>query len=165
MKNENNLLEVYNLLGIEAPAQFGSEDEEERRKIAARNYANQRKRIEKQLKDAAALRAKTIQYLTWAYFIIIGVLIVSIIIQFIIIVRSTIELSAIITFIEVACISAIFPIANRIEKNASFQSQIEFVITFLPDLDPGEAIKAIDHLFQAVSNPESLKKLVVQSGK
>ena len=146
---ETNILDtVFSRLGVSEPAKLGVPNDRNQAEI---NYAERRKEVQAQLKAATLLRAQTISRLNVAFYVIIAIIVISIGLQFFV------KGSNIILFIQTACVAVLFPISRQIERSVTKQSYMEFVSAFLPDLEPKEAITAIDHLYQSISDPDKVK--------
>jgi hypothetical protein len=147
--------DIFVQLGVTNKSKLGnSVEEESRRANAELTFAERRREIQIQLKQAVQARAKTINRLNIAFYLIISFIIISIVLQFFV------KGSNIIAFVQTACIAVLFPISRQIEKSVTKQSYIEFTSAFLPDLEPKEAIKAIDQLYHSINNPKSVKESI-----
>jgi Flp pilus assembly protein TadB len=143
---------IFEELGVKERSKLGNAAEEEiRRNQAQLAFAERRKEIQVQLSNASRARSQAMNRLNIAFYLIIGLIVVSILVQFFV------KGSNIILFVQTACTAVLFPISRQIDQGVTKQAYLEFVAAFLPDLEPKEAIKAIDQLYQAMSNPNSVK--------
>ena len=155
---EDLLTKVFEPLGIVEPGKLGPSAEAKLRLSEAEAvFRERRAEIQSHLAKAAKSRAQTVQRLNIAFYVVIAIIIFSILGQFLL------GSSNLILFVQAACTAVIYPISQRVDKNVTSQTYIEFVAAFLPDLQPQEAIKAIDQLYQVLSNPDSIKAVINSS--
>jgi hypothetical protein len=146
------LLDLFKELGLTSQSRLGDVKEEEiNRQQAEYKFSERRKEIQQQLKEAARLRSLTISRLNLAFYAMIGIIFVSIILQFFM------KGSNMILIVQSACLAVLFPVSQKIDASVTRQAYLEFTAAFLPDLEPKEAIKAIEQLYQSLKNPESVK--------
>lgn len=154
---QNQLDEIFHQLGVKEWAKLGMAGASVpaakiSKEKAESIYRENRERIQGQLRSIAKQRGKRIQYLNLAFYAVISIMVISIIIQLI---KGE---TSIIPFIQSACVLVLFPLASRVERRISIQAHIEFVAVFISDLEPSEALKAIEMLYQTISSSSSLKK-------
>lgn len=152
------LTKVFEPLGVVEHGKLGPSAEAKlRQREAEAVFSDRRAEIQSRLAKAAKSRAQAVQRLNMVFYVVIAIIVLSILGQFLV------GSSKLILFVQAACTAVIYPISQRVDKNATSQTYIEFVAAFLPDLQPHEAIKAIDQLYQALTNPDSIKAVINSS--
>ncbi|HUC81043.1 MAG TPA: hypothetical protein VMR70_09010 [Flavisolibacter sp.] len=155
----NSLDELFGELNIKTLSKLGNSPEEEtRRRATEKIYNERRQEIQKQLAAAARSRSQTINRLNIAFYSILGIIIISIVIQFFI------KGSNLVLYVQSACMAVLFPVSQKIDASANKQAYIEFTAAFLPDLNSKEAIKAIEQLYHSLKNPKSIQASVNDKG-
>jgi len=147
------LNDIFSELGVTENSKLGNAEEQVIKKNNMElSFRERRTEIQQRLRDAAQLRSLAITRLNIAFYVVIVLIVLSILVQFFI------KGAGIMVYVQTACAIGLFPISRQIERSVTKQAYLEFVAAFLPDLDPKDALKAIDQLYHSMSRPDNVKE-------